>query len=65
MKKLNPLDEIILEGALDDFKKGNLELKEVTKMLGRYEERKFNTHVYRTELRNTLAKKYVESLFGK
>ena len=58
MKKLNPLDQIVLELAIEDFKDNKLELHEVTKALSNYESNEYDTSQYRFLLEQELAHRY-------
>jgi len=54
MKKLNNLDKIVLEIAIDDFDIGKVNLKEVNEIFNRYEHKGYDTSDYRLELNKVL-----------
>lgn len=56
-KKLNPLDKIMIEGKIDDFKRDEVTLQELNDFMNWYEQRQFDTFKYREEIKDLVEKK--------
>ena len=59
MKKLQPLDKIVLDIAIEDFKDGKLGLNEVNRTFNNYEHKGFDTSEQRMLLNVYIEKKII------
>ena len=59
MKELKPLDKIILDTAIEDFKDGKLGLNEVSRVFNHYELKAFDTSEQRMILNVYIEKRLI------